>query len=73
MAKWIEFQECISYGKTKVFDVVSKESSFVIGQIKWYSPFRKYSFFPKDGTVYEQTCLNDIADKLKELMEERKK
>jgi hypothetical protein len=33
----------------------------VLGQVKWFARWRKYSFFPEGGMVFEQTCLREIA------------
>jgi hypothetical protein len=35
--------------------------SEVIGYIKWFGRWRKYGFFPKPDTIYEETCLREIA------------
>lgn len=74
--KWIEFHDITEPGTkklTKTFLVYNKENFEVpIGEIKWYSPFRKYTFFPQPNTAYEATCTQDITDFLNELMEERK-
>lgn len=71
--KWIEFVEQLSgkYRKTKIFGVVNKDTKAVIGIISWYGPFRKYSFFPSQNTVYETTCLKDIIAFIESLMKER--
>lgn len=44
----------------------------MLGQVKWYPGFRKYSFFPSSDIVFEQQCLKDIASFLDKLMLERK-
>lgn len=33
-----------------------------LGQIKWWSPWRRYCFFPNPDTVFEQVCMREIAD-----------
>ena len=48
--------------KTKVWRVVSKYETGQLGWIGWYAPWRKYSFYPEAGTLYEQVCLREIAD-----------
>jgi hypothetical protein len=70
--KWLEFDLTCWTGKTKTFHVRNSETKFVIGIIKWYGAFRKYSFFPTANCVFESKCLGDIADFLKDLMDERK-
>ena len=59
--------------KTYVWDVVKNERSkergardadgmlHELGQVKWYGPWRCYSFFPEAGTLFEKQCLRDIA------------
>lgn len=59
--------------KTDSYSVVNIENRGEIGIIRWYGAFRKYSFFPNSNTVYESVCLQDIADFLNKLMEDRKK
>jgi hypothetical protein len=71
MSKWIDFEEGMSAGKTKIFKIVTKEGA-QIGLIKWYSPWRKYSFFPHPNTVYETQCLSDIIAFINKLMLDRK-
>lgn len=69
---WIVFTEQPQTGKTKIFDIVNKEYQQTIGQIKWYSGWRRYCFFPKDDCVFEVDCLTDITSFLKGLMIEYK-
>jgi len=75
--KWIEFEFIEWKSKTKVYQVVTKADVYTgnrerLGVIKWFSKFRKYSFFPEAGTIFEKTCLTDICNFLDWLMEERK-
>lgn len=78
VSKWIKFEEYEDSiltkpkWKTKIFCVRNRESDFILGWIKWYGPFRQYSFFPCSDTVFEKTCLQDITNFVKGLMEERK-
>jgi hypothetical protein len=72
-AKWIEFVDVTpGASKTMRFMVINKQNHNALGEIKWYSAFRKYSFFPLYDTVYESQCLSDITRFLNQLMEERK-
>jgi hypothetical protein len=48
-------------GKTRVFRVESTEQGSVLGLVKWFGRWRKYSFFANPDTVYEPTCLREIA------------
>lgn len=48
--------------KTKVWWVVNKHDDVHLGWVGWFGKWRKYAFYPKLDTVYEQVCLRDIAD-----------
>lgn len=71
MSKWIDFIEGHAKGVTKVFLVKTKDGGH-LGMIKWYSPWRKYSFFPEQHTIFETDCLSDIVSFIKDLMLDRK-
>jgi len=59
--------------KTKVWWVVNKYENNCIGNIGWFGRWRKYSFFPKSDTVFEEVCLREIANFCeKETQEHRK-
>ena len=60
-------------GKTEIWNVLSKSSGFIIGQIKWYGPWRQYCFFPSPFSVFNPECLSHIINFIKELMAARKK
>jgi hypothetical protein len=70
--KWIVFEERPATGKTKMFLCINKEYKSQLGVVKWYGPFRKYSFFPLPDIVFETDCLKNIASFLESLMLERK-
>jgi len=61
--------------KTERWAVVPREATSnasAIGVVKWYGAWRKYAFFPFQQTLYEPTCLRDIADFIDHQMELRK-
>jgi hypothetical protein len=68
MAKWIEFRERNAGPgrKTKVWEVVAKDGGVSLGAIGWYSAWRTYALYPEHGTIFEPTCLRDIADFIQE-------
>jgi hypothetical protein len=72
MSKWITFKERNTKKKTKHFNVYASTEDYRIGVIKWYPNWRQYCFFPEVGTLYNSECMNDIADFIKGLMNERK-
>lgn len=48
-------------GKTLVWDVHNKAAGAWLGTIKWHGAFRKYTFWPVQGTGYDPACLRDLA------------
>jgi len=74
--KHIHFDD-ISYSyptrKTKSFACRSNNTDTPLGDIQWERAWRQYCFFPVHLTVFSKGCLNDIADFIKQLMDERKK
>ena len=70
--KWITFVLVDQKPKTSVYEVRSKEGNIYLGQIKWYAPWRCYSFFPAPDTIFEKKCLGDIVNFINKLMYERK-
>lgn len=47
-------------GKTKRWEVVSNNG--LLAEIMWYGQWRKYCFFPFMQTVFDVSCLREIAD-----------
>jgi hypothetical protein len=62
MADWIKFVEVnLRDGrKTQVWAVLTTDGKFCLGRVAWYSPWRKYCFFPSDKTVFEEDCMLKI-------------
>ena len=65
--KWVRFDLAEKQNpKTSVWNVVAKgeakKGGIVLGQIKWFGRWRKYSFFPFCDTIYESDCLQNITD-----------
>lgn len=73
--KWIEILPNATTNKTglwRIYTDPGKQIQSIIGEIKWYPPWRKYCFFPDFACVFETKCLTDIVNFINELMEERK-
>jgi len=51
--------------KTKELNVV--KDGMTIGSICWCLELCRYSFYPNSDTVYDETCLRDIAKVLDDL------
>jgi hypothetical protein len=58
--------------KTRVIDIYSVSSSKRLGQIRWYSRWRQYTFFPDVLTIWNGECLDQIQDRLKMLNKEHR-
>ncbi len=70
---WVKFVEGPPKPKTKTWSIMSKyEEGLELGQISWFSKWRKYAFFPKDSTLYEEKCLRDIAQFLQDQTKKHK-
>ena len=73
--KYLFFVECNPDSKTRVTKVFEVKNDYGhMGYVKWYSPWRKYCFFPDSagGLVFDASCLADVQDFLNNLMAERK-
>lgn len=71
-SEYLTFEEDDHYeGKTRRLVVVSKRKLAILGEIKWYGPWRQYVFFPEEATIWNTGCLNDLKDVIRALMEER--
>jgi hypothetical protein len=70
--QYLVFEEHPTKTKTKFITVVNSKSEDIIGEIKWYGPWRQYCFFPEFDTVWNMTCLNDVQEVIQKLMKDRK-
>lgn len=55
-------------GLTKMWSVLNNSVS--LGQVKWFSNWRRYTFYPGVGTTFDGECLTEIADFLKAATQE---
>ena len=71
--KWLTFTEFrFPNKKTQIWHVASIKGIF-LGEIKWFSRWRCYAFFPQKETIFNSVCLNDIRNFIDNLMKDRKK
>ncbi len=61
---WIRFdqQAPVRGRRTNVWVVRALEGEDELGHVSWYSPWRRYCFFPLPGCAFEQDCLRKIAE-----------
>jgi hypothetical protein len=62
MASFIKFLPAQPKPKTKVWTVVTFSDETILGRIAWFGRWRCYCFFAESDTIFEKTCLRDIAD-----------
>ena len=73
--KWITIRELSksASGKTGIYIVFNRDyPTEPLGYIKWSPSFRKYSLYPERDTFFEEVCLGNIIEFLKELKEDKK-
>jgi len=46
---------------TDVWAVFAIQGDEFLGEVKWYSGWRRYVFEPDADAIFEQDCLRDIA------------
>lgn len=73
--KYIQFVKLRDLPKTTEWALLARKKDVtvdeVLGSVKWYGPWRQYSFFPIPITVFNRTCLEDIAHFIGQLNELR--
>lgn len=63
MSEWIKFVEVnLRDGrKTKVWAVLTADGHSHLGDVAWFSSWRKYCFFP-DQATFDAGCMRTVAD-----------
>lgn len=57
--------------KTSRWRLRSKTHEF-LGEVRWYAPWRRYVFYPRNDALFDANCLWDIADFVAKETEKRK-
>ena len=72
--KYLEFREIgkSASGKTKIINIINKGSDVVLGQIRWFAHWRKYTFSALADTIFDGVCLMEIVAELDRLNREHK-
>ena len=70
--EYLDFRVTRQTEKTVVVGVFSRRSDALLGEVKWYGPWRQYTFFPAHDCIFNTGCMEDIIGMIKRLMEERK-
>ncbi|MGQ0721044.1 MAG: hypothetical protein ACT4PE_05650 [Candidatus Eiseniibacteriota bacterium] len=48
-------------GKTQVWEATVADGT-ILGVVSWFGRWRKYTFWPHQRTVFDHSCLREIAD-----------
>lgn len=63
MAKNLEFLSLPAPDrKTAIWAVCSVQGGQNLGEVKWFAHWRRYTFWPAVGTIYDESCMREIAD-----------
>ena len=57
--------------KTEIWNVVAQEEHR-LGEVRWWPAWRRYTFHPDTGTLYDAGCLDEIARFCSEQTKERR-
>jgi len=71
-SKYMDFDKIGDTGKTEIWNIISRSSESILGQIRWYGAWRQYCFWPSPHCVFNIGCMNDIKKKINELMSQRR-
>lgn len=73
-SEYLEFTEeqLSPAGKTKYVGVYARRSGARLGGIRWFGRWRQYVFVPERETVFNPTCLREIADRVDALTVEHR-
>jgi len=70
---YLQFVKVKLHGKkTYKVTVLNKDGSLTLGFVKWWGPWRTYTFHTISDIILDPKCLTAIIDYIKKLMEERK-
>lgn len=64
--KWLRFYIVDRKPKTLVLHVINTNAQF-LGKIGWFGAWRQYVYESEDGIIYNNGCLQDIAEVCTEL------
>ena len=59
---WISFELQPIVGRKTGTWIVKTLQGARLGVVKWFGPWRQYSFFPDPDTAWERDCLRTVAD-----------
>jgi hypothetical protein len=72
--RWIAFWQLPRYPPrlTEIWEVRTADRRTLLGEVRWFAHWRRYSFFPQAGHGFDATCLRDIAGFCERQMQEHR-
>ena len=71
--KHIHFEFIEEKHKTKVWGCFNNSTGYKLGEVKWFSAWRRYCFFLyRSSAGFNAGCLKDISDFIKQAESERR-
>jgi hypothetical protein len=70
--KYLRSYQIDDTGKTHVYNILSKSSYLFLGKVKWKPQWRGYWFVPTVDTGFNDACLDEISQFIKDLNEEKR-
>ena len=59
-------------GKTTRWSIHNRHTNGFLGEIKWFSAWRTYCFYPISDIIFNDGCLKDIINFIEQLCAARK-
>ena len=53
-------KETVTNRKTPIYTIFEYSRSNILGEIRWYAPWRKFCFYPDKETIWDTNCLDEI-------------
>lgn len=58
--------------KTDTWEVRNKRTNDLLGEVRWYAPWRKYCFYVHQRSVFDDKCMQEIASFMTRQMAKRR-
>lgn len=50
----------VAGGKTDQYEIRNRKHGEILGGIRWYGPWKRFVFLPREGTVWSEDCLMNV-------------
>lgn len=74
MENYLKFEDITPLNrKTQIVKISGVVNDTHLGEIRFYGAWRQYTFWPKECTIFDTKCLNEIVAKIDEMNAEIRK